>query len=126
VFYCVWPEPLLTIGQGSYLTDVITACGGTSISSNLTADYPHFSIEKMMLSNPDVIIFPNECKDHSFLKKHPWVTLKAVKTNKVFFLPAAADDGLARPTLRLKKGMLWLSLKIHPELSAQLENWYRN
>ena len=124
VFYCVWPAPLLTIGKGSYLTDVITACGGTSISSNLSADYPHFSIERLMLANPDVIVMPNEVKDHSFLKKHPWVTLTAVKTNQVFFLPEPKEDGLARPTLRLTKGLLWLAEKIHPELSADLQSWY--
>ena len=124
VFYCVWPAPLLTIGKGSYLTDVITACGGTSISSSLSADYPHFSIERLMLANPDVIVMPYEVKDHSFLNKHPWVTLKAVKNNRVYFLPEPKEDGLARPTLRLTKGLLWLSEKIQPQLSGELQNWY--
>ena len=126
VFYCVWPAPLLTIGKGSYLTDVITACGGTSISANLSADYPHFSIEKLMLANPDVIVMPFEVKDRSFLKKHPWVTLKAVKTDRVFFLPEPKEDGLARPTLRLTKGILWLAGKLHPELMMELKTWYSN
>jgi vitamin B12 transport system substrate-binding protein len=124
VFYCVWPAPLLTIGKGSYLTDVITACGGTSISATLSADYPHFSIEKLMLANPDVVVMPYEVKDRSFLKKHPWVTLKAVKTDHVFFLPEPKEDGLARPTLRLTKGIFWLAPKLHPELTKELHDWY--
>lgn len=122
VFYCVWPQPLLTIGK-SYLTDAITVSGGESISHKLEAGYPHFSLEKLVLANPDVIVMPFECKDREFLKKHPWSTLKAVKNDKVFFLPDPPSDGLARPTLRLSYGLFWLTKRIHPELSAQLDRW---
>ncbi|CAN5732318.1 hypothetical protein BH10CYA1_BH10CYA1_50810 [soil metagenome] len=123
VFYCVWPQPLLTLGKASYLTEVITVCGGDSVSKNLQAGYPHFSLEKLVLSNPDVIVMPFECKDHEFLKKHPWSALKAVKANRVFFLPDPPHDGLARPTIRLTNGLYWLTKRIHPELSTELDSW---
>ncbi len=124
VFYCVWPQPLLTVGKFSYLTEAITACGGESISQKMEAGYPHFSMEKLVLANPDVIVMPYECKDHEFLKKHPWSSLKAVKNEHVYFLPDPPHDGLARPTLRLATGLNWLAKKIHPELAAQLDTWY--
>jgi iron complex transport system substrate-binding protein len=123
VFYCVWPQPLLTLGKASYLTEAITVCGGDSISKNLTAGYPHFSMEKLVLANPDVIVMPYECKDHSFLEKHPWSSLRAVKNSHVYFLPDPPHDGLARPTMRLTNGLYWLAKRIHPELSAQLDSW---
>jgi iron complex transport system substrate-binding protein len=123
VFYCVWPQPLLTLGKASYLTEAITVCGGDSISKNLAAGYPHYSMEKLVLANPDVIVMPFECKDHSFLEKHPWSSLKAVKSNHVYFLPDPPHDGLARPTMRLTNGLYWLAKKIHPELSTQLDSW---
>jgi iron complex transport system substrate-binding protein len=124
VFYCVWPQPLLTVGKSSYLTEVITACGGKSIADNLTAAYPHYSMERLVLANPDLIVMPYECKDHEFLKKHPWSSLKAVKNNRVYFLPDPKHDGLARPTLRLTSGMLWLAKRIHPALTDRLDSWY--
>lgn len=123
VFYCVWPQPLLTLGKTSYLTEAITVCGGESISQNLEGGYPHFSLEKLVLANPSVIIMPFECKDHEFLKKHPWSSLKAVKSNNVFFLPKPQDDGLARPTIRMIKGLYWLAKRVHPELSTDLDSW---
>ncbi len=123
VFYCVWPQPLLTLGKASYLTEAITACGGESISQNLEGGYPHFSLEKLVLANPAVIIMPFECKDHEFLKKHPWSSLRAVKSNTVYFLPKPQDDGLARPTIRMTKGLYWLAKRIHPELSTDLDSW---
>lgn len=124
VFYCVWPQPLLTLGKASYLTEVITACGGDSISHDLPAGYPHFSLEKLVIANPDVMILPYEIKDPDFLKKHPWSSLKAVKSNHVYFLPDPPHDGLARPTMRLTNGFYWLAKKIHPELGSQLDAWY--
>lgn len=123
VFYCVWPQPLLTLGKASYLTEAITACGGESISQNLDGGYPHFSLEKLVLANPAVIIMPFECKDREFLKKHPWSSLRAVKANNVYFLPKPQDDGLARPTIRMTKGLYWLAKRIHPELSTNLDSW---
>ena len=123
VFYCVWPQPLLTLGKASYLTEAITVCGGESISQNLEAGYPHFSLEKLVLANPTVIIMPFECKDREFLKKHPWSSLRAVKANNVYFLPKPEDDGLARPTIRMTKGLYWLAKRIHPELGTELDSW---
>ncbi|HEY9715383.1 MAG TPA: helical backbone metal receptor [Chroococcales cyanobacterium] len=124
VFCCVWPDPLLTIGKTSYLTDAITACGGNSISANLAQGYPHYSMERLILSNPDVIILPYESRQKTFLKKHPWSTLKAVKEKRVYFLPDARHDALARPTLRITSGLHWLATRLHPELTAALDDWY--
>ncbi len=123
VFYCVWPQPLLTVGKLSYLTEAITICGGECISQNLNAGYPHFSMEKLVLANPDVIVMPFECKDHEFLKKHPWSSLKAVRSDQVYFLPDPPHDGLARPTIRITSGLNWLAKRIHPELSPKLDSW---
>lgn len=123
VFYCVWPQPLLTLGKASYLTEAITACGGESISDKLEGGYPHFSLEKLVIANPAVIIMPFECKDREFLKRHPWSSLRAVKANNVYFLPKPQDDGLARPTIRMTKGLYWLAKRIHPELGRELDSW---
>jgi ABC-type Fe3+-hydroxamate transport system substrate-binding protein len=124
VFHCVWPQPLLTIGSASYLTEAITVCGGESISNKLEAGYPHYSLEKLVLANPDLIVMPFECKDHGFLKQHPWSTLQAVKNDQVYFLPEPTQDGLSRPTLRMINGLHWLAKRIHPELAPQLDAWF--
>lgn len=123
VFYCVWPSPLMTVGKASFLDDVVTACGGTNIAGDIPQAYPTYSLEKLVLTNPDLIIMPYEAKNQSFIKKAPWTSLKAVKQNRVFYLPSAKKDMLARPTLRLLTGMAWLTSKIHPELQEQIKDW---
>jgi len=123
VFYCIWPQPLLTIGKNSFLNDVITACGGKNIADNLQQPYPQFSAERLIIANPDVIILPNEAKKMELFKRFPWNKLRAVKENRLYYLPAPKDDLLARPTMNVLQGLFWLSTKIHPELSLELAKW---
>ena len=123
VFYCVWPQPLLTIGKSSFLNDVVTACGGINIAASTTAAYPQFSAEKLIVSDPDVIILPYEASGKVDLKRAPWSVLRAVKSKQVFFLPEPEHNGLIRPTLRIILGLYWLSSKLHPKLDASLAHW---
>lgn len=124
VFYCTWPDPLLTVGHNSFLNDVITTCSGVNIASNLPTAYPHYSTERLVLSDPDIIILPYEAHGLSFLNRQPWTSLRAVREKRVFYLPAPSEDGLSRPTTRIIKGMLWLAERLHPELSPQLKDWF--
>jgi iron complex transport system substrate-binding protein len=119
VFFCVWPEPLVTIGRGSYLSDAVTICGGKNIAANLEAAYPRFSVERLMLEQPDVIIMPDEASRDIF-SKPPWTSLTAVKNKRIYFLPPRKADTLSRPTLRSLEGLHWLAERIHPELSKSL------
>lgn len=123
VFYCIWPQPLLTIGKTSFLNDVITACGGKNIADNLQQPYPHYSAERLIMADPDVIVLPYEAKGTELFKRFPWNKLRAVKEKRLFYLPAPKDDLLARPTMNVLQGLFWLSQKIHPELAGPLEKW---
>lgn len=119
VFFCVWPEPLMTIGNSSYLNDAITVCGGTNIAASLNGAYPRFSVEKLVMEDPDVIIMPDEA-DHSLATKAPWSKLKAVTNKHLYFLPPRKDDRLSRPTIRVLEGLFWLAERLHPEFKEKL------
>lgn len=123
VFYCVWPQPLLTVGRDSFLGDVVTTCGGVNVAGSTAGAYPQFSAERLLISDPDVIILPYEARGKISLNQAPWSVLRAVKTAHTFFLPEPERNGLIRPTLRIIDGLYWLSLKLHPELAASLQRW---
>jgi ABC-type Fe3+-hydroxamate transport system substrate-binding protein len=123
IFFCVFPQPLITVGKNSYLNDVIEVSGGRNIASSMPQDYPHFSLEKLILEDPDVIVMPYESRNQSFFQTAPWNKLKAVKNKHCFFLPSQSQDTLSRPTLRTLEGLVWLSTKLHPELIPQLSDW---
>jgi iron complex transport system substrate-binding protein len=126
VFYCVWPQPLMTAGRDCFLNEVITACGGINIAADVAASYPRYSMEQLILKNPDVIILPCEARDQSFLRKAPWTMLKAVKEKRLYFLPDQKHDMLSRPTLRVLNGMSWLASILHPERCNDLAAWQKS
>lgn len=122
VFYCVWPQPLMTAGKKSFIDEIITTCGGINVAGDLDASYPTFSLERLLISNPDVLILPYEARGQSFINQAPWNKLRAVQDKRVYYLPDAKNDMLSRPTLRVFKGIQWLASLLHPELAAQLRD----
>lgn len=123
VFYCTWAQPLLTIGKTSFLNEVVTKCGGINIAGELAQPYPHFSAERLVMADPDVIILPYDAKRQLF-NRFPWNKLRAVREDRLFYSPAPKDDMLSRPTMGVLEGLYWLSVRIHPELKPRLDNWH--
>ncbi|MBX9771110.1 MAG: helical backbone metal receptor [Candidatus Obscuribacterales bacterium] len=123
VFFCVWPEPLLTVGTDSFLNELIVTAGGINIVTQSTKGYPHYSLEKLLLANPDLVIFPFEAKESALQNKSPWTSLRAIKQKRYYYLPNQKADRLSRPTLRIIEGLFWLAIKLHPELQPQLQTW---
>jgi iron complex transport system substrate-binding protein len=125
VFFCVWPQPLMTVGKYSFLNDALRACGGKNVASGLNSAYPHFSLEQIVLINPDVVIMPYEAKSAEYMKRPPWNTLKAFKQNRLFFLEKEESDRLSRPSTRVVTGLYWLAIRLHPEKQSQLTSWLK-
>ena len=123
VFFCVWPQPLLTAGNTSFLHDALQACGGKNIAGDLSAPYPHFSMERLVLANPDIVIMPFEAKANDYLKRSPWTELQAAKQHQIYFLPKFESDRLSRPSTQVIDGLYWLGKSLHPEKSEELSTW---
>ncbi len=123
VFYCVWPQPLMTAGKSSFIHGIITSCGGINVAGDINVSYPRFSLERLVMSNPDLIIMPYEARNQAFMKQSPWNKLQAVRQNRIYYLPDQKNDMLSRPTLRVIKGMAWLGGIFHPELKSELARW---
>jgi iron complex transport system substrate-binding protein len=123
VFYCVWPQPLMTAGKYSFLNDALLSCGGKNICADLKVAYAQCSLEKVVFTNPDVVIMPYEAKSQEYLKRDPWTNLKAYKEHKLFFLDKESSDRLSRPSTRVVTGLYWLAIRLHPEKKSQLTSW---
>lgn len=125
VLFVAWPKPLMTVGAQSFVNDCITTAGGINVAADLPASYPHISQERLLLSTPDVIIFPFEAQTQTFWKEAPWTSLKAMREKRFYFLPKPDADGLSRPTLRVIDGLYWLTSRIHPQCRPAVEAWYQ-
>ncbi len=56
VFMVIWDNPLVTVGRGSYIHELIEIAGGKSITSSLPAPFPLYSVENLAKESPDIIV----------------------------------------------------------------------
>lgn len=86
VFWEVWNNPLITIGNKSFLNEFIELSGGRNITSDINRNYFEISKESLLMANPDVIIAPGlSSQSIKELKSSiGWSSLTAVKNNRIY------------------------------------------
>jgi len=108
VFVILGTEPLITVGAGSFVTDLITRAGGRSISAEDPGDYPQYSIETVIARQPEMILLQSgEQRLTDRLRQTP-----AGRSNHVYHIE---DDLLLRPGPRIVDGLEQLAAKLHPQ-----------
>jgi iron complex transport system substrate-binding protein len=114
VLFVTWYQPLITIGPGTFIADVIRRAGGESISDDLTGDWPRLSLEAVLARHPDVVLLPRS-QSYSpsledFRKLAGWRDLAAVKDGRVFYV----SDAIVRPCPRLVDALEEVARVLHP------------
>lgn len=117
VLYVINSQPLITVGPGSYIHQMIGLAGGINIASGASAPYPRLTMETVLKENPEVLIFPMgsvETVPRSEQQEwRRWTTLTAVQQNRLHEVSA---DALNRPGPRVMDGLEALVRVIHPEV----------
>jgi iron complex transport system substrate-binding protein len=105
-------QPLIVVGSGSFLAELITLAGGENIAGSLSSTFPTYSREAVVAENPDVLIVVTGMGDASTLTSlYPeWKRLDAVKSGRVVQIDA---DIVARPGPRVVEGLELLYRSIH-------------
>ncbi|MFH0960326.1 MAG: helical backbone metal receptor, partial [Pseudomonadota bacterium] len=118
--FVVGVRPLVVAGSKSFLGSLIREAGGVNIAETVAVEYPKFSIEEVIRTNPDVIlILDKECHGEGCLnqwKSH--IHLKAVQENRIHDLDA---DLMSRPGVRTIEGLEKLSTLLHPSVFGTTE-----
>lgn len=119
VLYVLNSEPLITVGPGSFIDQLIGLAGGVNVAAKSATAYPRLSMEVVLQENPDILIFPtgeaegiSESEQQAWRK---WSTLAAVKQNNLRQIPA---DLLNRPGPRIGKALELLADLLHPATNA--------
>jgi iron complex transport system substrate-binding protein len=88
VFMPVSYDPVITIGKGSFITDIIKAAGGHSITDDLNQEWPHISMEAVIARAPRALLMMRGGTiTPDILKTRPgWDILPAVRTGRVYFV----------------------------------------
>lgn len=116
VLYVLNSHPLITVGPGSYIHQMIGLAGGVNIAAGTLAPYPRLNIETVLKEDPEVLIFPvgssESVPKSEQAEWNRWGNLSAVR-NRQF--RDVSSDALNRPGPRVVEGLEHLARAIHPE-----------
>lgn len=113
------PSKPWTAGAGTFIDALIARAGGVNITSDITGQYMQFSIEELLVRDPEIILLGDAAygvTPESVAQRTGWMDLQAVKNNRIY----PFDDNLvSRPGPRLVDGLEELARLIHPKLFTE-------
>jgi iron complex transport system substrate-binding protein len=120
VLFVVWEDPLITIGQNTFIADALRWAGAESIvlSDN---NWPQLSLEEVVRLEPDYIVFTSghagaAASEVADLRaKSVWRDLDAVEQGHV----VDVSEEALRPAPGLVDAIEQLAHEVHPEAFAQ-------
>jgi len=110
VFLHAWEKPLMTLGGGSFVSELVTVAGGRNIYDLLAAPSPVVTLEDVVRRNPDIVLV-SPIERTNMLQSDRWRALPAVRNGRVL----AYDTNLvARPSVKLGEAAVSLARLFHP------------
>jgi ABC-type Fe3+-hydroxamate transport system substrate-binding protein len=110
VFIHAWENPLLTIGGGSFLSELVSIAGAENIFADLKAPSPQISFEEVMRRNPDAVVGGPQAKVE-FSQSARWQVLPAVQQGRILVLDTIV---VGKPSVRLGEAAVSLARLFHP------------
>lgn len=115
MLYVLNSQPLITVGPGSFIDQLIGMAGGINIAAKTGTPYPRLSMEAVLQEDPEALVFPvgkaegiSESEQQAWRQ---WSTMTAVKKDRLHQISA---DWLNRPGPRIAKGLESLAAVLHP------------
>ncbi len=88
VFMPIWYDPITTIGKNAFITEIIDAAGGRSVTDDLPAEWPQISMEVVLERAPDALLLVRGGKTTlKVLEDRPgWSSMAAIKTHRAYYV----------------------------------------
>jgi iron complex transport system substrate-binding protein len=112
-FFITWLDPLLAPGKDTFENDVLSLVNVVSITADIPQYYPRYSLEQILVKNPDVILTVKQEGNPipDFKKIAGWRNLPAVQKGRVYIL----TEYLQHPSPLFIDGVEELAKKLYPE-----------
>jgi iron complex transport system substrate-binding protein len=109
-FWKAWDNPVIAIGGGSFLTELVEIAGGKNIYGDDPRPAFDVTIEDVVRRDPDVVLAGPESA--SRMKTQPaWRALRAVREGRVLIVDTTL---VGRPGVRLGEAAVLLARLMHP------------
>ena len=114
VFWHIWDAPIITIGRGSYMNDLVEIAGGRNVYGDVAAASPTVSIEDVIHRDPDVIIAGPVGAKH-MRASVTWRSVGAVRRGSIVVVDTML---VGRPGARLGEAAVSIARLLHPDARA--------
>jgi iron complex transport system substrate-binding protein len=109
-FWILWESPLLAVGGGSFLDELLVAAGARNVYDSLPAPSPAVSFEDLVHRNPDVVLASPQTRTR-ILADPRWQALRAVRSGRVLVFDTTIVNG---PSARVGASAVSLARLLHP------------
>jgi iron complex transport system substrate-binding protein len=88
IFMPIWYDPITTIGKNAFITEIIEAAGGRSVTADLPTEWPQISMEVVLERAPDALLLVRGGKTTlQVLQDRPgWSSMAAIKAHRAYYV----------------------------------------
>jgi iron complex transport system substrate-binding protein len=113
IFMAVWYDPVMTVGKRAFISEIIEAAGGLSVTDDIAQEWPTVSLETVVSRQPDALLVVESGSKITIedLKMQPgWGHLRAVQQGRVYY----TDDRIQYPSPIAFDALEDLAKQFHP------------
>jgi ABC-type Fe3+-hydroxamate transport system substrate-binding protein len=110
LFIHVWDNPLMVIGGGSFMSELVDIAGGRNVYADLALPSAQISFEDLVQRDPDAVLAGPDVAAR--MKTDPrWSALRAIRSGRLLSYDTVL---VARPSVRLGEAAWSLARLLHP------------
>jgi iron complex transport system substrate-binding protein len=116
VLMVVGHQPLIAVGRGTFLDQLLRVAGGLNIADKAAESWPDLSIEYIGAMKPEVILDGQMGNDPTVPERFwsRYSTIPAVRSRSIYAYP---EDSTLRPGPRVWQSLEILVSRIHPQVA---------
>ncbi len=111
VFWPLWESPLLSVGGGSFLNELLDIAGARNVFGELKDPSPAVTFEELLRRDPDIVLTGSRSRA-TLLADPKWRTLRAVREGHVLSIDTTIVNG---PSSRVGMSAVSLARLLHPD-----------
>ena len=113
VFWHIWDSPLITIGSGSFMSELVDIAGANNVYADITGPSGPINLEDVARRDPDFIL-AGPIGAQKIESDPRWRIVRAARERKVLIVDTVL---VARPGVRLGEAAVSLARLLHPAQS---------
>ena len=111
VVWHLWESPLLVVGGGSFLNEMLEVAGARNVYAQLPGPSPAVTLEDVVRQDPDIVLASPTTRAR-ILADPRWSALRAVRQGRVLVFDTTIVNG---PSARVGASAVSLAKLFHPE-----------